>query len=93
MDLASQLVSGDTVALIAVLVSIEGVALWWLWRRHGHGLPPDEILWNLLSGAALMLAVAAALQQLPRPVIGGCLALSLIAHVIDLRVRWRRPPD
>ena len=48
MDLASQLVSGDTVALIAVLVSIEGVALWWLWRRHGHGLPPDEILWNLL---------------------------------------------
>jgi hypothetical protein len=48
---------------------------------------------NLASGAALMLAVRAALTGANWPIIAACLALSCIAHGAELTLRLRPPID
>jgi hypothetical protein len=48
------------------------------------------VLGNLVSGAALMLAVRAALLDEPWPIVAAWLLFALLAHVTDLLVRWRR---
>lgn len=55
-------------------------------------------VWMLLSGAALVAALHAALVQAPMAVLMVCLLASGLCHALDLMQRWRwreqhrRPP-
>ena len=85
--------SGRIVDAILVLVAVEAVALL-LWRRRtGRGPAPVPLLCNLASGAALMLAVRAALTDAAWPVIAACLLGSLVAHACELGLRLRGSPE
>ncbi|MFM7395939.1 MAG: hypothetical protein ACKO42_02325 [Gammaproteobacteria bacterium] len=81
--------TGSLPRLIAGLVVLEGVFLVWLWRVRNLGIAPRAILGNLASGACLMLAVSAALARAPWWDVAILLLLSLVAHLVDLALRWR----
>lgn len=82
--------SGRLFEWIVLLVILEGLLLHWLWRRHAIGLPWHHIIGSFISGACLMLAVRAAVIDAPSAEIALWLALSLIAHLTDLGLRFRR---
>jgi len=82
--------SGRLFEWIVLLVILEGLLLHWLWRRHAIGLPWHHIIGSFISGACLMLAVRAAVIDTPSAEIALWLALSLIAHLTDLGLRFRR---
>ncbi len=79
--------SGRVADLLVGLVALEALGLAW-WHRHagGRGLPWGLLL-TLATGAALVLALGAALKGAPWPVIGLWLILALIGHLADLWVR------
>jgi hypothetical protein len=79
--------SGHIIDAILVLVACEAGALV-LWGRGRVVLRP--LLFNLASGAALMLAVRGALTQAPWWIIAACLFGACIAHGIELGLRLRR---
>lgn len=87
--------SGRIVDLILALVAIEALALL-AWRRWtGRGPSTAPLLANLLSGAALMVALRAALTDAHWTTIAACLSVALICHLADLVPRLReaaRPP-
>lgn len=75
---------------ILILVLVEALALP-AWRaRTGRGVPTRALLPNLAAGFFLMLAVRIALapQLGPWP-IAACLTCALVAHLVDLAMRWR----
>ena len=84
--------SGRIVDAILVLVALEALALLALRWRTGRGPAPVALLCNLASGAALMLAVRAALIAAGWPVVAFWMLVSLVAHLGDLvpRLRDRR---
>lgn len=84
--------SGRIVDLILALVALEAAALWAWGRWRASGLPgfPD-LLPNLLAGACLLVALRGALAGAPWPWIAAPLALSLLAHLADLRRRGVGP--
>ena len=81
--------SGRIVDLILLLVLLEAALLAWHHRRTGRGLSPRALLPNLFSGAALLAAVRLALAQAPWLWVAGALSCALLAHLADLRQRWR----
>lgn len=88
--LAARFADGSVLSWVLLLILIEALLLWGLWRRGRSAMPPREWLGNLLSGAMLMLAVRAALLDHAWTAIAGWLLLALAAHVADLWIRWRR---
>lgn len=82
--------SGSLLLAIVALIALEGLVLFWLERRGLSPLRLREVLGNLVSGAALMLAVRAALLDEPWPNVAAWLLFALLAHITDLLVRWRR---
>lgn len=82
-------IDAGVVDLILLLVALEAVALL-AWRGfRGGGLAPADFLFNLLAGAALMLALRAALAGAGQAWIGAALALAFVLHAADLWRRWR----
>ena len=81
--------NGSLLLGIVVLIALEGLGIHWLERRGRSGLRLREVLGNLVSGAALMLAVRAAMLDEPWSIVAAWLLLALLAHVADLMVRWR----
>lgn len=79
--------SGRIVDAILALVAAEALLLAWLARRRGVALP--ALLANLVSGAALMLALRAALTGAGWPVVAGWMLAGLLAHLTDLGFRFR----
>ncbi len=79
--------SGRIVQAILALVAVEAVALALVHLRTGRGLPLSSILWNLLAGAALLLALYNALVGAPWPWIATWLAIGFVAHLADLWLR------
>ncbi|WP_036302544.1 hypothetical protein [Methylobacterium sp. 77] len=89
--MATLFASGRIIDLILCLVALEAAALV-VWRlRRGGRLVLPPLLCNLGSGAALMLAIRAALTGADWITIAACLALSLMAHLAELRLRLREP--
>lgn len=82
--------SGRVADLLLLVTALEGAALVAFHRWTGRGIPPAEILGNLLSGAFLVLALRCALTGAPWPWLALCLLLALLAHLADLRVRSGR---
>jgi len=83
--------SGLVIDLILVLVLIEAVLLWLFRRRTGRGPSMAGLLPTLASGALLLLALRMALVEARWIWIAGPLSLALVAHIVDLGLRWRRP--
>jgi hypothetical protein len=81
--------SGRIVDVILIITVIEALLLVALYRRTGRGVAPADLLSNLASGISLMLALRAALVGAWWGWIGLCLVASLLAHLADLRRRWR----
>ena len=80
--------SGHIVDLILVLVVLEAVLLaGWHWRT-GRGLAFRAFAATICSGAALMLALRAALVGAWWGWIALPLLAALLAHIADLRGRW-----
>jgi hypothetical protein len=89
--LAARLADGSLLLAIVALIALEAAALLWLWSRRGTGLAPREYLGNLVSGGLLMMAVRAALLDQAWVRVAMWLLGALVAHVIDVLLRWRRP--
>jgi hypothetical protein len=88
--MADLFATGRIIDLILALVVLEAAVLA-LWRRRtGTGIPVSALLINLASGFCLLGAVRAALVDAWWGWVALCLAGSLLAHVADLRTRWRR---
>lgn len=82
--------TGRIADLVLALMVVELVALG-LWHRHrGRGITPLDLLPNVLAGVALVLALRAALTASGAVWIGVWLIVALVAHIADLRTRWRR---
>jgi hypothetical protein len=80
-------IDAGVVDLILLLVGLEAAALLgWSALRAG-GLAPQDYLFNLAAGAALMLALRAALAGAGAGWIGAALSAALVMHAADL---WRR---
>lgn len=87
--MAALFASGRVVDLILGLTLLEGLALALLHRRTGRGVAPADLVPNLLAGACLLLAVRGALTGAWWGWVALLLAASLLAHLADLRRRWR----
>jgi hypothetical protein len=81
--------SGHVVDLILGFAALEALLLARHHRRTGRGVPPADLVSNLLAGVCLMLALRGALVGAWWGWIGLCLAAALLAHLDDLRRRWR----
>lgn len=74
--------------LALILVQCAGLAL--LRRRYGIGPSPRDLWPTLAAGAALLLALRAALTGAPWTAIAAWLATAFAAHLADLYRRWPR---
>ncbi len=81
--------SGRIIDAVLLLVVVEASILAWIGRRRG--LPLASLLANLASGAALMLALRAALVGAGWIAVAGWMLAGLVAHLADLSLRFRRP--
>lgn len=82
--------SGRVVDLVLALVAAEAALLAWHRRRTGRGVPVAELLAFLGAGACLLLALRAALVGASWVWVAAALAGAGAAHLVDLRLRWRR---
>lgn len=81
--------SGRVVDVIVLLMAAEAVALVAYRRACGAGPAFSALLPNFLAGLFLLLALRAALAEASWGWIAAALAGSLLAHLADLRSRWR----
>ena len=81
--------SGRVIDAILLLVALEFLLLAALRRRTGPGLAPAAMVWNLLAGTGLLLALRGALTGSGWPWIAGWLVTGLLAHAADLATRSR----
>ncbi|MFO1115143.1 MAG: hypothetical protein U1E28_05630 [Beijerinckiaceae bacterium] len=86
------LTSGRLVELILLGMCFEGAALLYYRRRTGAGPSPRTFLANLVAGAFLLLALRGALTGAGAGPISLALAGGLVAHLVDLALRWRNAP-
>jgi hypothetical protein len=85
--------SGVIVEGILGLMLLEGIVLLLLRASRRRGLTSLEVLSTLGAGAALMLALRAALIGAGWPMIAAWLLAALIAHGSDMALRWRLHRD
>lgn len=91
--MAAFLPEASIVDAIVALVAVESIFLIaWRWRTGG-GLPISGTIANLSSGAALLLALRAALTGASTPAILAWLSIALVAHLADLVSRWQAAPS
>lgn len=81
--------SGVALEFAILFMLIEGVALPLIWRYRAPRGDISGILISLFSGALLMTAVYCAVIQASWQWLAMCLLGSFLAHVLDLRRRWR----
>jgi len=84
---------GRVIDAILALMALEAIGLAALRRWKAVGPPFAQIVVFLTSGAALMLALKAALLDAPWTTIALCLCVAFIAHGVDLALRWRPARD
>ncbi|MBK8211228.1 MAG: hypothetical protein IPK78_15985 [Rhodospirillales bacterium] len=81
--------SGQIVGVILAILLVEVVLLLLYRRFRGCGPTYGALFANALSGACLLLALRAALAGAAPPSIAAWLVGALVAHIADLRFRWR----
>lgn len=87
--MADLFASGRIVDFILALVLLEAVMLIAYRHRTGRGPSPSALLGNLLAGFCLLLALRAALGGLGWHWIALALFVAGLAHLVDLRSRFR----
>lgn len=80
--------TGRVIDGILGLMLMEYIGLVLLGRRSRRGIPALQLAVNLGAGAALLLALRAALLAQTWPQISLWLAAAGVTHLIDLRLRW-----
>jgi hypothetical protein len=83
------LVNYRIVDLILIWTVIEAGLLVVYFNKTGRGVPPISLLANLAAGGFLMLALRGVLVSAQWPWIAAAFLGSFIAHLLDLRLRWR----
>ena len=86
--MAELFASGRVVDLILIAICIEALLLWSL-RRHRRGPGVADWLPNLVSGAALLLALRLTIAQVAWYWVAALLALALLCHLADMQRRLR----
>jgi len=81
--------SGLAVDLVLALMAGEALLLLAIHRYAGRGPAPSDWLANLASGFCLVLGVRAVVGGAPWPWLAMALSGSLVAHLVDLKLRWR----
>lgn len=82
--------NGRIVDIVLGFVVLE-IALLTVYRRvSGRGIAARDLLFNLLAGVCLLLALRSALAGAAWIWIAVWLSAALLAHVADLARRWRR---
>src|SRR5579885_2207103 len=81
---------GRVVEAICVLMALETMVLLLYRRSTGRGLAAADLLGNAAAGAALLLALRAAVIGSGPLICSLWLLSALAAHLLDLRQRWRR---
>ncbi len=79
--------TGRVVDCILVLMLIESIALILIGRKARRRMSGAHVFVNLGAGAALLLALRAALLGSPWQWISLWLVAALVAHLLDLRYR------
>ena len=80
---------GYLVDTILLIVLCEVVVLTLLWQRTRRGIAPVDLIPNILAGTFLLLALRLALGGAGWMFCSASLAAAGVAHLIDLRRRWR----
>lgn len=86
--MADLFASGRIVDGIVILMLVELVALAAVRKKTQRGLSAPKLFMNLAAGVALLLSLRAALTDHPWQAVALWLFVALIAHVVDLRLRW-----
>jgi hypothetical protein len=82
--------SGWVFGLVLVLMAGEGVLLSWHAQRTGRGMALRDLWPNLLAGMGLLAAALTVARHGDARLAGSLLFLALLAHLLDLRLHWRR---
>ena len=82
--------SGWVFGLVLVLMGVEGVLLSGYARRTARGMALRDLWPNLLAGMGLLAAALTVARHGDPRLAGSLLFLALLAHLLDLRWRWRR---
>ncbi|GAB4353552.1 MAG: hypothetical protein Kow00114_02760 [Kiloniellaceae bacterium] len=82
--------SGRVVDLVLAFVLVEAAVVFLHYRPSGRGLAPGAMIALLLPGVCLLLALRAAITGADWPSLAFWLLAALLAHLVDLRRRWRR---
>ncbi len=90
MSFSDIISSGRIVDIMVVFVIIEVLVLVVYWKRTGRGVPTVPLLANVGAGGSLMLALGATMKGFDTQIIALCLVSSLVFHVTDLLIRWKR---
>lgn len=80
--------SGLVADLILAVIALEALAIAACRRLLGTGPRLARLLPTLVSGACLLLALRAALIGAAWTGIAPWLVAALVAHAVDLRLRW-----
>lgn len=89
-DAMETLLNGSALIDVVILATlVEWAALTALWKHRGRGVPPGILSWMLLPGLCLMLAVRSAMLGAPWYWLALLLMVAGLAHLVDLRGRWR----
>ena len=76
--------------LVLAGVVLEAAVLLAFHRFTGRGLGGAALLPNLVAGGFLLLAARVGLGGAAWPWMSACLLAGGLAHLVDLRQRWRR---
>jgi hypothetical protein len=87
------LLSPHLADLILVVMLVEGALLLHIGKRRDFGLRPAQVIWMLLPGMLLVLALRAALAEGHPAWIGACLAAAGAAHAFEVWARISRSTD
>jgi hypothetical protein len=80
--------SGHVANLILVVMAIEALTLTMLAKKSGRGMRPSRIIVSLSAGAALVLALRAALTGAGWHWMALALIAAFAVHLVDLYWRW-----
>jgi hypothetical protein len=81
--------TGSIIDMVLALMAVEAGILGAYHHRSGLGVSSTELAANLLAGGCLLLALRAALMDAGWKAVAIWLAAALLAHVADLRTRWK----
>lgn len=84
ISLTQLFASGHIVDLILVLILFEGLFMAAIHYYTGKGIAPLQFLLHTIPGVFLFLALRAALVDADWQVIALLLAISFLAHIIDI---------